>query len=406
MGNNSGKKDVDPCQKNLDELFFTISNKKPSIHRNELKSHQNELSCQTFKKFFFDMCKGGVDVKVEVLSKLLGGEENGIISKIKLMNFVKSILNSILIIQKYKAVKRYESWSSRMGQSEPGSSVNEYANYFLDKIHKSEENQYSKNDLYSLLNYFDYFLYMVLSNLYNSEDRHFYSNLLPKYKSSQVDVGKKLSDFSVLNLLHVIFLNLELPVDYQSEWRPLFSSKVDGESFSRLLGQITNQGPTIIVIKDKEGHIFGGFAPFSWVLGPNFFGDSRSYLFTLYPKMNMFPSTNFNSNYQYVNINQQTMPNGLGMGGKLEYFGLWIDSEFGKGYCSESCTTYRDYKMMSGSKNFEISHCEVWGVGPPPLSPSELGERSVLDTNLDAKAILEMAGKTTYSEGLREDAET
>ena len=37
MGNNSGKKDVDPCQKNLDELFFTISNKKPSIHRNELK---------------------------------------------------------------------------------------------------------------------------------------------------------------------------------------------------------------------------------------------------------------------------------------------------------------------------------------------------------------------------------
>ena len=121
-----------------------------------------------------------------------------------------------------------------MGQSEPGSSVNEYANYFLDKIHdKSEENQYSKNDLYSLLNYFDYFLYMVLSNLYNSEDRHFYSNLLPKYKSSQVDVGKKLSDFSVLNLLHVIFLNLELPVDYQSEWRPLFSSKVDGESFSR-----------------------------------------------------------------------------------------------------------------------------------------------------------------------------
>ena len=23
------------------------------------------------------------------------------------------------------------------------------------------------------------------------------------------------------------------------------------------------------------------------------------------------------------------MPNGLGMGGQLEYFGLWIDSEFG-----------------------------------------------------------------------------
>lgn len=40
----------------------------------------------------------------------------------------------------------------------------------------------------------------------------------------------------------------------------------------------------------------------------------------------------------------------VGMGGKLEYFGFWIDAEFGKGYCSESCTTYRDYKIMSGSK--------------------------------------------------------
>ena len=44
------------------------------------------------------------------------------------------------------------------------------------------------------------------------------------------------------------------------------------------------------------------------------------------------------------------------MGGKLEYFGLWIDSEFGKGYCSESCTTYRDYKMMSGSKVIIVSN--------------------------------------------------
>lgn len=76
---------------------------------------------------------------------------------------------------------------------------------------------------------------------------------------------------------------------------------------------IVNEGPTIIVIKDKEGYIFGGFAPFSWTFGPSFFGDSRSFLFTLHPKMNLFVATNFNKNYQYLNVGQQTMPNGLGI---------------------------------------------------------------------------------------------
>lgn len=46
--------------------------------------------------------------------------------------------------------------------------------------------------------------------------------------------------------------------------------------------------------------------------------------------MGVFDSTPFNSNYQYFNLKQKTMPNGLGMGGQLEYFGLWIDSEFGQ----------------------------------------------------------------------------
>jgi hypothetical protein len=31
-----------------------------------------------------------------------------------------------------------------------------------------------------------------------------------------------------------------------------------------------------------------------------------------------------------MNTKQKTMPNGLGMGGQLEYFGMWIDAEYGK----------------------------------------------------------------------------
>ena len=79
----------------------------------------------------------------------------------------------------------------------------------------------------------------------------------------------------------------------------------------------------------QTGNVFGGFATDSWRLGPKFYGKPESFLFQLSPTVGVFDSTPFNSNYQYFNLKQKTMPNGLGMGGQLEYFGLWIDSEFG-----------------------------------------------------------------------------
>ena len=51
-----------------------------------------------------------------------------------------------------------------------------------------------------------------------------------------------------------------------------------------------------------------------------------------------------------------------GMGGQFEYFGFWLDADFGKGHSSESCTTYKNYKMLSSRKDFDIDHVEVWSV--------------------------------------------
>lgn len=57
-----------------------------------------------------------------------------------------------------------------------------------------------------------------------------------------------------------------------------------------------------------------------------------------------------------------------GMGGQFEYWGLWLDSEYGHGECSESCTTFKNYTQLSARKNFEIRNIEVWAVGEKPLS--------------------------------------
>ena len=96
---------------------------------------------------------------------------------------------------------------------------------------------------------------------------------------------------SWLSLADVFFINSALPDELRKEWRFLFSTRIHGESFSRfdtvvrnetvltviflyfsLLGAIIDKGPSIIVIKDQDGYIFGGFASTSWTISPQFTG--------------------------------------------------------------------------------------------------------------------------------------
>jgi len=61
---------------------------------------------------------------------------------------------------------------------------------------------------------------------------------------------------SFLSLLDVLFLNAALPHDLQNSWRQLFSTALHGESFSKLIGAITNQGPTLVIVKGKQFSLF------------------------------------------------------------------------------------------------------------------------------------------------------
>ncbi|OXU25524.1 hypothetical protein TSAR_000214 [Trichomalopsis sarcophagae] len=211
---------------------------------------------------------------------------------------------------------------------------------------------------------------------------------------------------SILGLGDVLFLNLSLPHELRNEWRFLFSSQVHGESFSTMLGRITLQGATIIILQDKDDHVFGGFASDNWTLSPNFAGNQSCFLFQLEPQILTFPATGYNSHYQYLNLHQQTMPNGLLMGGQLNYPGLWLDWEYGSGKSSVSCTTFQNYIQLSGKENFTLKHCEVWGVGPvPEVDEEERDSRSVLDQDPTSKVLLELSGKKMHSEGLREKKE-
>jgi len=202
-----------------------------------------------------------------------------------------------------------------------------------------------------------------------------------------------------LSLLQVLFLNSQLPHEMRHIWRPLFNTDVHGESFSKFTGCIINQGPSIVVVWDDQGNVFGGFATDSWTLGPKFCGKPETFLFHLHPKMNIYDTTPYNNNYQYFNLKQKTMPNGLGMGGQLEYFGFWIDSEFGIVKTSPTCSTYHSPQL--GQLEGKIKKLEVFGVGDLKEEDIEAG-RSVLDMDPEAQAVLEMMGKTFHSKVIRE----
>lgn len=113
------------------------------------------------------------------------------------------------------------------------------------------------------------------------------------------------------DITQILYINSNLPTQHQEKWRFLFSSQIHGESFSTLLGRIMDQGPTVIIVEDTNGYVFGGFASASWCLSANFAGNTSTFLFTLRPKMRCFESTTYNDHYQYLNLHQQTMPNGL-----------------------------------------------------------------------------------------------
>ncbi|KAI4824109.1 hypothetical protein KUCAC02_012652 [Chaenocephalus aceratus] len=183
----------------------------------------------------------------------------------------------------------------------------------------------------------------------------------------------------LLDLPSLMFLAPQLPDSYSAPWRLVFSTQLHGESFSRMVTGLTKCGPTLLLIRDTKGHIFGGFASHAWELRPKFQGDSRCFLFTVFPRLRVYTATGYNEHFMYLNQNQQTMPNGLGMGGQHGYFGLWLDSDFGRGHsrARPRCTTYGS-PQLSEEEDFRLDSVEVWAVGSPQSHRSHNMQRLML----------------------------
>ena len=359
-----------------------------------LKSKAGVITFQNYQQMFGDVVKGGIDKKIAFMLLLVGVPCHSTIDTDLLKKCLCVIVSAFL--------KCHTKSAFSVGDN---AEKEKFASSLLhDLIHPSEKRKtsYSKEptncnvkvereDFESLIlntPVIESILADVMRSCFQLASQN--SSLIPTIPGGTA---------TKISLLEAVFLKNSLPHELRPVWRPLFNTDIHGESFSKLAGAITRQGPTLVIITDEGGNKFGGFATDPWVMNPKFCGKPETFLFHLNPKMNIYDSTPFNTNYQYFNLKQKTMPNGLGMGGQLEYFGFWIDHEFGIVKTSPSCSTYHSPQL--GETEGKIRRLEVFGVGELKIDEDE-GGPSVLDMDPEAQAVLEMMGKTFHSKVIRE----
>eukprot|EP00730_Choanoeca_flexa_P000750 TRINITY_DN10322_c0_g1_i7.p1 TRINITY_DN10322_c0_g1~~TRINITY_DN10322_c0_g1_i7.p1 ORF type:complete len:414 (+),score=85.47 TRINITY_DN10322_c0_g1_i7:101-1342(+) len=196
-------------------------------------------------------------------------------------------------------------------------------------------------------------------------------------------------------------INASLPKHCRDRWQRLFSTTDDGQSFASFMGAIAKAGACVLVLEDESGHVFGGFASQPWTIQPAFYGKDNCFVFSCTPSLQLHFASGLNSNFQYCNQGMQTLPNGLGMGGQLEYFALFVNNDLLTGHCrGDPSTTFRNPRL-SAQETFKIVNLEAWLVGLPDEN-GPAAQRSILDGRETDTAILEMAGRKMHSQGLRE----
>lgn len=294
-------------------------------------SRANTVGFERYAELFVYCTRGTVDERTNVLFWAIGQNpyEQNELSYPPIREIVEAVCSSFLRAIKLQNGREYQSWESKGFRicSEFVQKLAESLSSDLvvqrgaQKVTRSDaENWFQRNPTFcKMLEYVFTHLYSIRPPQKQSTDE-----LREEHKRTTAISTDCLLPYcegleyvpdypAFIDLSQLIFINANLPSDLRKKWRFLFSSQMHGESFSTLLGRITEQGPTVLIVEDTNGHIFGGFATDAWKLSPKFVGDDSAFLFTLKPKMRSYPATSFNDHYQYLNMHQKTMPSGLGM---------------------------------------------------------------------------------------------
>mmetsp|Transcript_26693 Transcript_26693/g.41619 ORF Transcript_26693/g.41619 Transcript_26693/m.41619 type:complete len:251 (-) Transcript_26693:16-768(-) len=143
----------------------------------------------------------------------------------------------------------------------------------------------------------------------------------------------------------------------------LYSTVDDGFSIVTLYRKVIGKSrymeeePSLLVVQDEGGHVFGGFASEQWrkVTRDDFYGSEECFCFSVKPEEKVYRHrrTSQDKNFMFSN------PKVIAMGGKKSAFGFSLDDELYEG-TSNFNPTY-GCKCLASSHTFRIANVEVWG---------------------------------------------
>lgn len=185
------------------------------------------------------------------------------------------------------------------------------------------------------------------------------------------------------------------------EWKLLYHSSLHGQSFNTFLGKVTNgDAQTVLIVKDTEGSIYGGYASQPWERHSDFYGDMKTFLFKCYPQASIFRPTGANKNLQWcaVNFSSENIPNGIGFGGQPHHFGLFLSANFDQGH-SFTCSTFTS-PPLSKTNRFRPEVIECWGIQMRGAQDEklELVKGTVFERFKEDRNMLKMVGLANASD--------
>ncbi|ETK90381.1 hypothetical protein F441_06001 [Phytophthora nicotianae CJ01A1] len=153
---------------------------------------------------------------------------------------------------------------------------------------------------------------------------------------------------------HMQFLWKNLP-NYLTcnQMELIYSTRVHGWSFLSFFDRLQNKGPTILVIQDENDNIFGAFCPASWKRSKAFFGNGRTFVFSLSPHMNAYMWSGIDSSFMY------TQRDAIFVGGGNKGIALCLQLDDRRGF-THACTTF-DSPPLVDYQSFRAETVEVWG---------------------------------------------
>jgi len=156
------------------------------------------------------------------------------------------------------------------------------------------------------------------------------------------------------------FILHSLPPLLRAEtWRLLYATSRDGVSLSSLLrASGGTAGPSLLLIRDAGGALFGAFTAEPWCphAAHRSFGTGESFVFSCASQ----PRAVWRWNRGGARVFQTATHEALSLGG-APHFALWLDAELRNG-TSGRCSTF-DSPCLASSPEFTVAQLEVWHFG-------------------------------------------